>query len=524
VIDRADPYWFDEEAAEFAVSFFPSCLQHIEGVHAGKPFDLLPWQVTVVSDLFGWKRTADNLRRYRAAYIEVPRKNGKSTFAAGLALFLLLLDDEAGAQVYSAASTRDQAGLVYRIAVAMARKCDGIAEAVKIRDSKKRIIYDDTNSFYQVVSSDAAAQFGQGASAIIFDEVHTQPNRELWDALTTSVGARPQPLTIAITTAGHDRSSICWELHEFARKVEADPSCDASFYPVLYGAEASDDWTDPEVWARANPSIGYGVTVDYLATECNRAKQMPSYQNTFRRLHLNQWTEQESRIIPMIEWDECSDAPTDLEDKPCFVGMDLSSTRDVTALVLVFPDGEGAFDVLPYFWIPEESASERARQDKMQVMNYAQQGHIETTPGNEIDTFYLVERIGQILGAHNVKTVGFDVWNSGAIVQMLQRDAGIPLEVFLKMRQNFSTYNQPFKRLLGLLASRKLRHGGNPVLRWMAGNTAHRQDASGNIRPDKGRSSDKIDGISAMLMGLALALNAEVELPSVYEESGQLKL
>ena len=152
MIDRADPYWFDEEAAEFAVSFFPSCLQHIEGVHAGKPFDLLPWQVTVVSDLFGWKRTADNLRRYRTAYIEVPRKNGKSTFAAGLALFLLLLDDEAGAQVYSAASTRDQAGLVYRIAVAMARKCDGIAEAVKIRDSKKRIIYDDTNSFYQVVS------------------------------------------------------------------------------------------------------------------------------------------------------------------------------------------------------------------------------------------------------------------------------------------------------------------------------------------------------------------------------------
>lgn len=499
-------YRYDKKAAERAVSFFPDCIQHVKGSMAGKPFHLEPWQQAMIREIFGWKRQ-DGSRRYRKIYCEIPRKNGKSTFAAGVALYLLLCDKEYGAEIYSAASTRDQAALVYGMAASMLRGSPELIKHVSIRDSVKRILHKKSDSFYRAISADAEGAHGFNAHGIIFDEVHTQQTRDLWDVLDTSTGARSQPLTLAITTAGYDRSSICWELHQYAKGVQDGSIVDDSFLPVLYSAELEDDWRSEETWKKANPCLGVAVTLDYLTEQCKRAEENPAFENTFRRLHLNQWTEQEKRVIPMISWDKCKRefSEADMYGRPCFGGLDLSSTRDATAFVLVFPEPAGGFKVLPHFWIPKENVDRQAGADKRQLQNYAMQGHIELTDGNEIDVFYLASRIYEICQQYDVQYVGYDPWNSTGVIQAMISN-GLPENVLMKMPQSFSTYNEPFKRLLASVENQKFEHNGNNVLRWMAGNVASKEDPSGNIRPDKGKSADKIDGICAMLMGLALSI------------------
>lgn len=498
-------YVYDKDAGERAVSFFTDCLVHTKGPLAGQPMRLEKWQATIVRDLFGWKRP-DGTRRYRKSYIEVPRKNGKSTFAAGIALYLLLCDREQGAEIYSAASTRDQASLVYQIAAGMMKASPMLSKHLVLRDSVKRMIHRKSNSFYRVISADAEGAHGFNAHGIIFDEIHTQPTRELWDVLDTSTGARAQPMTIGITTAGHDRSSICWELHQYSRAILEKNLDDPSFYPVIYGADIEDDWTDERVWAKANPCLNVSLSIDYLREQCKRAQEQPSFENTFRRLHLNQWTEQASRIIPMREWDDCRRdlAIEDYAGRECFCGLDLASTRDVTAFVLVFPEPEGGYAVFPYFWIPEETIDAKAGQDQRMVRNFVAQGHVETTDGNEVDIAMLCDRIVDICSTFDVQSIGFDPWNATGVTQGL-KERGLPDRLLVKMPQSYGTYNEPFKRLLSLLGAGKFGHDGNSVLRWMASNVAHKEDPNGNIRPDKGKSSEKIDGICAMLMGMALA-------------------
>jgi phage terminase large subunit-like protein len=516
---RDDCYHFDAAEAERATSFFPDCLVHVKGSLANQPFHLLPWQTKIVSDLFGWKR-ADGSRRYRKAYIEVPRKNGKSTFAAGIAIYLLLCDHEDGAEVYSAASTRDQASLVYSMAAEMLRKSVLLSKHVLIRDSVKRVIHQKSNSFYRAIASDADAAHGFNAHGIIFDEVHTQPDRELWDVLDTSTGARRQPLTIAITTAGHDKTSICYELHNYAKAVRDGGVQDDSFYPVIFGAEPEDAWDSEEVWAKANPCIDVAVTRDYLREQAGRARENPAFENTFRRLHLNQWTEQESRIIQMHRWDECK---VDFNEesmlgRPCYGGLDLSSTRDVTAFVLVFPEDGGGCSVLPWFWIPEDNIDARAGTDQRMIRNFAQRKFVEMTDGNEVDCLYLAERIADICSRYDVQYIGFDPWNAAGVTQLL-KNHGVPENVLVKMPQSFQTYNEPFKQMLTWIGNGKFHHNGNAVLRWMASNVAHKEDPSGNIRPDKGKSAEKIDGIAAALMGIALQIHYGTD-SSVYNSPG----
>lgn len=500
-------YWYDKKAAERAVEFFPDCIQHVKGALAGKPFQLETWQQSMLREIFGWKR-ADGTRRYRKVYCEIPRKNGKSTFAAGIAIYLLLCDKEYGAEIYSAASTRDQAALVYGMAASMLRGSPELIKHVSIRDSVKRILHRKSDSFYRAISAAAEGAHGFNAHGIIFDEVHTQANRDLWDVLDTSTGARRQPLTVAITTAGHDRSSICWELHQYAKGVRDGQISDDSFYPVLYSADPDEDWRDERVWEKANPCIDVAVTRDYLREQCKRAEENPAFENTFRRLHLNQWTEQEKRVIPMHAWDKCKRqfSEADMYGRPCYGGLDLSSTRDATAFVLVFPEADGGFKVLPWFWIPEENIDRQAGADKRQLLNYASQGHVEMTSGNEIDVFYLASRVYEICQQYEVQYIGYDPWNSTGVIQAMVSN-GLPENSLVKMPQSFATYNEPFKRMLAAVENQKMEHNGNNVLRWMAGNVAAKEDPSGNIRPDKGKSADKIDGICAMLMGLALSIS-----------------
>ena len=514
--DSSGRWIFDEVEANRACDFFPMMLSHVKG-RTG-PFELQPWQSDLVSKLFGWKDKETGLRKYRYVYCEIPRKNGKTTLAAGILLYMLLVDSEIGAEVYSAATTRDQAGLVYEIAAKMVTANPLMKGLAKRLDSKKRLVTSD--GYFQACSSEAGAIHGTNPHCVIFDELHEQPNRELWEAFQTGFGSRNQPLFFSITTAGHDRSTICWEQHEYARAVAANPDLDERFLPALYSAEPEDDWTSETVWEKANPCLDVSLKRDFLRGECKKAQEIPALENGFRRLHLNQWTEQESRIIQMAAWDDCK-TEIILEDytgRVAYAGLDLSSTRDVTAFVLIFPEDNGGAAVFPWFWIPELNVSQRAGQDQRMIKNFADRGSVELTPGNEVDIRYLAERIAQISQPFDLRHIGFDPWNASGVTQLLMEN-GMPDHVLLKMPQTFSTYNEPFKKLLSMLGNGKIRHDGNEVLRWMASNVAHKEDPSGNIRPDKGKSAEKIDGICAMLMGLGLMIHYGSDL-SVYSTEG----
>lgn len=515
--DTSDDWYFDEDEAQRAAAFFPEMLCHVKGT-AG-PFDLEPWQKTLVTTVFGWKSTQTGLRRYRQVYCEVPRKNGKTTLAAGIMLYMLLVDKEPGAEVYSAATTRAQAGLIYEIAAGMIAQNPMLSKRCKRLKSKKRLIAGD--SYFQACSSQAGASQGTNPHCVVFDELHEQPNRVLWDVFQTGFGARAQPLFLSITTAGFDRSSVCWEQHEYARSIEQNPEMDETFFPLIYGADDDDDWTDERTWEKANPCLDVSLKRDYLRAECIKSKEMPALENTFRRLHLNQWTEQETRFVPMRQWDACGEinfTESDMVGRPCFAAMDLASTRDVTALVLVFPDSEGGYFVLPWFWIPRDNIDARAGQDRRLVLSYAKNGYLRCTDGNVIDYQRLCRDVYEIIQRFDCQHVGFDPWQSDSIVQKLE-SMGVPNHVMQKVSQTTSTFNEPMKRLVSLLSEKKLKHGNNPVLRWMASNMVAREDANGNYRPDKSKSQDKIDGMTALLTALRLAFDHE-HTSSAYETDG----
>lgn len=511
-------FYFDQEAADRAVQFFPECLVHVKGEKAGQPFHLHPSHAKIVSDLFGWKR-ANGTRKYRKAYIEIPRKNAKSTLAAGIAIYLLLCDHEKGGEVYSAASTRDQASLVFNMAASMLRHSKTLSKHVSIRDSVKRILHKKSDSFYRAISADAEGAHGFNANGIIFDEVHTQSSRDLWEVLDTSTGARSQPLTFAITTAGHDKTSICWELHQYAKAIISGEILDDGFYAVIYGADYDDDWQSESTWFKANPLLGEAVSLDYIREQCKRAQEQPAFQNSFRRLHLNQWTEQESRLIPMQQWDKCQRNADvkDFDGMVCFAGLDLSSTRDVTAFVLLFPRADGV-SVFPYFWIPEENISKRAAQDQRVIRAFADAGFVEVTEGNEVDVMRVAERIVEISAPFDLRRIGFDPWNAAGPTQRM-KELGLPEDVLVKMPQGTATYNEPIKQLLSMLGSERFNHDGNKVLRWMASNAAGLEDSNGNLKFHKGKSGDKIDGMTALGMALALYITENPE-SSAYKSAG----
>lgn len=514
-------YRFDERAATGAERFFERLLRHTKGEWAGQPFELQPWQREIVREVFGWKR-GDGTRRYRRVYIEIPRKNGKSTFAAGLALYLLFADGEAGAEVYSAAADREQAGIVFSQAKLMVEASPALGRFAEIY--KGSIVVPSTASAYKVLSSDVPTKHGLNAHGIVFDELHAQPNRELWDVLTTSVGSRRQPLIIAITTAGYDRESICWEQHEYARRVNAGIVDDPEMYAFIAAAEEEDDWTDEETWRKANP--GYDVTVkgEYLRVEAGRAKQTPAYQNTFRRLHLNQWTQQAERWLDMSAWDACAFAVDEkrLEGRECYGGLDLASSSDVAAFGLVFPplEEEGVFEVLPFFWIPRENMIERARRDRVPYDAWVRDGWMRSTEGNVIDLAFICRDIVELGKRFNIREIAFDRWGA---VQVSQTLAGAGFEM-VQFGQGFASMATPTKELLRLVLGGKVAHGGNPPLRWMADNLVVTQDPAGNVKPDKKKSREKIDGIVALIMALDRSLRHGGKPKSVYEGRGVVSL
>ncbi len=414
---------YSKEHADFAVNFI-QCLKHTKGTWAGKPFELIDWQERIIRDLFGILKP-NGYRQFTTAYVEIPKKQGKSELAAAVALLLCCGDGEERAEVYGCAADRQQASIVFEVAADMVRMCPSLNKRVKILASQKRLIYLPTNSFYQVLSADAYSKHGFNVSGVIFDELHTQPNRKLFDVMTKGSGdARMQPLYFLITTAGTDTHSICYETHQKAKDILEGRKIDSTFYPVIYGADESEDWSDPKVWKKANPSLGITVPIEKVRDAFNSARQNPGEENAFRQLRLNQWVKQSIRWMPMEKWDACAFpvSADDLEGRICYGGLDLSSTTDITAFVLVFPplDEEDKYQILAFFWIPEENLELRVRRDHVPYDVWERQGFLQTTEGNVVHYGYIEKFIEKLGERYHIREIAFDRWGAVQMVQNLE--------------------------------------------------------------------------------------------------------
>jgi phage terminase large subunit-like protein len=494
---------------------FINNLTHTKGKFAKQKFGLRGWQVDIVTRLFTLRE--DGLRQYRTALLMLPRKNGKSELAAAVALYGLIADGEAGAEVYSAASDKDQAALVFNVAAQMVRNDPVLDKQCEIIDSQKRIVHRKSGSFYRAISAEAYSKHGFNASMVIYDELHTAKNEELWDVLSTSMGARSQPLMFAISTAGYDPKTILGKLYLHGKNVLENPELDPTFLPIFFEAPKDSDWTDEAVWHAANPALGDFRSLEEMRIAAQRAKQISAQQNTFRRLYLNQWTEQAERWLDMATWDQNAGA-VDLDalrGRQCYAGLDLASTRDVTAFVLVFPDDDGTYDVVPFFWVPADTMAERVKRDRVRYDEWRDDGCLDVTEGNVCDYDVIRERIRELSEQFDIREIAYDRWGATQLVTQLQSDGAVCVPV----GQGFASLSAPSKELDKLVASGSLRHGGHPVLRWMAGNVAIEQDPAGNIKPSKKHSTEKIDGIVALVMALDRATRQEL-FASVYETEG----
>ena len=511
-------YYFDKSAAKKAVGFIETFITHTKGELSGQPFLLEDWQKKIVSDLFGWKNKKTDLRKYRTAYIQIGRKNGKSTLASALALYMLFADDERGSEIYSAAGDRQQAGIVHEIAKGMIVANPELSKRSKVY--RNSIVNESKGNFYQAISSDSKTKHGFNANCIIFDELHTQPNRDLWDTLTTSVGSRRQPLTIAITTAGYDRNSICHEIYKYAQQVDNQSVKDETFYSCIYEAEMDDDITDEDVWKKANPNYGVSLKKNYMEIESQRAVDVPSYQNTFKRLMLNIWTDSVSVWIPNNEWMECHqefDYST-LDGKECWGGLDLASTRDISAFVLLFKVDE-KYIVLPHLFIPEENAKKRSERDGVDYVTWKNQGHIIATDGDVADYNFIKEKINELSKKYRIQSIAYDRWNASQLVIDLQND-GANMDPFA---QGFVIMSAPTKELEKLIIGKQIIHNNNPCMNWMLSNVAIQEDPAGNIKIAKNKSKEKVDGLVALVMALGEMMTEE-STDSVYDERGLLIL
>ena len=511
---------YDKAKADRAVAFIQN-LKHTKGKWDGKPFLLLPWQEQIVRDIFGIVRP-DGKRQFRSAYIEIPKKNGKSELAAAIALYLLYGDGEASAEVYGCANDRNQASIVFDVAKRMVEKSPALLRRSKIAAATKRIVNYRNAGFYQVLSAETGTKHGLNISGLVFDEIHAQPNRKLYDVMTKGSGdAREQPLFFIITTAGTDKESICYELHTKALDIMNGRKIDHSFYPVIYGLSDEDDWNDEANWYKANPSLGYTISIDRVRDAYKDALDNPAEENVFKQLRLNIWTNSAVAWIPdhIYERGNLKIDFSALEGRDCYAGLDLSSTSDITAFVLVFPPRSESekYIVLPFFWLPEETLELRCRRDHVLYDVWQRQGYINTTEGNVIHYGFIerfIERLGE---KYHVIEIAYDRWNATQMVQNLE-DMGFTMVPF---GQGFKDMSPPSKELYKLLMEGNINHGGNPVLKWMAQNVVMRQDPAGNIKPDKERSVEKIDGIVALIMGLDRCIRS-APVTSVYDERGIL--
>jgi phage terminase large subunit-like protein len=534
--------YYSEEKAEQAIRFIKS-LKHTKGKWRGVNFTLLDWQKLALKDIFGTLKES-GYRQYNTAYLEVPKKNGKSELGAGIALKMLAGDNEWAAEVYGCAADRAQASIIFDVAVDMVDQCPPLKKHIKPILSQKRLVYMPTRSFYQVLSAEAFTKHGLNVHGVIFDELHAQPNRELFDVMTDGSGdARAQPLFFIISTAGDDadRSSIGWEVHQMAVDILTGVKIDPTFYSMIYGLDKdnkriwkgkeyevikkdiSDDaawreiWTNKDTWKKINPSIGHTITMEKVEELYTRAKTNLAKEKNFRWLRLNSWEKLKlHKWLSLDYWDLCKGKidKDKLIGRPCYGGLDLSSTVDLTSFVLVFPpdDINRKWIVLPWFWVPEDNATERVRTDKVAYDVWAKQGYMKLTPGNVIDYDFIIKEIEEAAKTFDIIQIGYDSWSAMQTAIKLE-DEGMTM---VEVRQGPKSMSPAMKKIEQIVKSKELNHGGHPVLRWNVGNVEVKSDDSENIKPVKSKSTERIDGLVAFVNAMARVI---VDAPkNVYED------
>lgn len=512
---------YDKKKADRAVTFIEN-LCHTKGKWAGTPFWLLPWQEQLIRDIFGIVKPDGN-RQFRTAFVEICKKVGKSELAAAVALYLLYADNEPSAEVYGAAADRQQASIVFDVAKQMVEMSPALMKRSKLMGATKRIVNYSNAGYYQVLSAEVGGKHGFSVSGLVFDEIHTQPNRQLYDVLTKgSSDARQNPLHFIITTAGNDRHSIAFELHTKAVDILEGRRVDPTFYPVVYGLKDDEDWEDEANWYKVNPSLGYTVDIERLRDAYREAKQNPADEITFKWLRCNMWVSSTVAWIPDAIYMRGNE-PIDMDalaGRDCYAGLDLSSTGDITALVLIFPprDEEEKYVLLPYFWIPEETIPRRVKANSVPYDIWEKQGYIMSTEGNVIHYDFIEKFIMDLSEKYHILEIAVDRWNATQMIQNLEGE-GFTIVPF---GQGFSSMSAPTKEFYRLLMEGRIIHGGNPVLRWMAGNVVIDTDPAGNIKVTKAKSKEKIDGIVAAIMALDRCIRQEGQSGSVYDERGLL--
>lgn len=527
---------WDDAAAAHALHFF-RYLRLSEGAFDGQPFRLEPWQAFIVGSLFGWKGP-DGYRRFRTAYVEIGKGNGKSPLAAGIGLYAMLADGEAGAEVYSAATTREQASILFRDAKNMISASPDLKRRLAV--AQAAITHAQSRSVFKPVSSEHKGLDGKRVHVALVDELHEHPTALVVDKMRAGTKGRRQALIFEITNSGHDRQSVCWQHHEYSVDVLLGKRTNDSWFAFVCGLDPCpvhqaegktqpvsgcgecDDWRNPDVWTKANPNLGVSVTEKYLREQVEEAEGMPSKEGLTKRLNFCWWSETETAWLPADLWARGASPaidPASLAGLPCYGGLDLASKVALAAFVLAFPDhpDHGQTTLLAWHWMPRASAEARSIADGVPYLQWAERGLIKLTPGDVIDQDTIEQDIKDLSDIYDIKDVAFDPWNAAQITTHLS-DHGIKVVEF---RQSIYNFNEPTKLFEALLKDGKLCHGGNPVLDWQAGNVAVITDRSGNVRPVKPEhgSPKKVDGIVAAVMALGRSMLAGPG-GSVYEERG----
>lgn len=491
-----------------------------------------PWQRRdIVVPLFGtvewsteWKRW---VRRYRLGWLEMGGKNGKSEICAGFALVLAFADDEQAAEVYGAAADRDQARKVFDVAERMVDLSPVLSRRLKVYRQAKRIYDPRTASFYEIVAADAAGNFGHSPHGVIVDEVLTQKTRELWDAFESSMKAREQPLMIGATTPGDDPLGLCTQEHDYTERVMRQPHLDRRRFGFIRNTPKDADWTDPKVWKLANPALGTFKSRTAMRDACRKAKLNPATAKRFRQYDLATWgISAVTRWMDLTVWDATAGLvrERDMQGRPAFAGLDLASSVDLAAWNVVVgsdtdEEGQRTFRAVWRFWAPEARRSDLDERTGGQASIWAKEGFLRFTEGDVIDYRAILQDIDKDARRFDIAEIAYDRWGMTQLSQDLM-DQGL---VVVPVSQGFASLSPPTKALEGLIRSRRYIHGGNPVMRWMIDNVRMRTDPAENIKPDKGRSADKIDGVVAAVMALDRALRAGPPIRSVYEERGLMR-
>jgi len=504
------PYYFNVELAETHINFFNLC-NHSKGEWAGTPIKLELWQCFCNGSVFGWQHKVTGLRRFKKAYEQVARKNGKSTKAAGTGLDAMSLDGEAGAEVYSAATKRDQARIIFDEAKRMVKASPSLRRYIDVLTNN--INMPSTNSKFEALSADAVTLDGLNIHFALIDELHAHKTRDVFDVLDTATGARTQPVIWIVTTAGNNRNGICYEVYEYARKVLRGIEHDDTFFCYIAQPDEGDDPFDERTWYKANPNLNVSVKIDDLRAKANTAKGIPSAFNNFLCKHLNIWVNAQTRFIDLKKWDACDKPFPELEGLPCYLGVDLASTEDTASVNAEFRLPDGYYAIVNHSFIPEETMLEKERKDGLPYSTWVRQGYMTATPGEVIDYEWIESYILQLCQKFKVLEMCYDPWNATQFANNISNEGVTCVEV----RQGYATMSEPIKDLKKLIIQGKIIHGGNPVLRAAINNAIETTDPAGNVKIDKSKTKNKVDSLVAFatshvraMLNISTDINAKI--------------